>query len=114
MAGAWRRVTADLAATFQVEGCLDSEELNTLSGELRAAADAGYRHLILDLHKSCEQSVQQWSAFRPVMEELTRSGARLSVEGADPDLRDGLHTACIEAQLRWLEKQQPDFFSKRL
>ncbi len=101
-------------ATFRVEGCLDPQELKDLSGDLKDAADAGYRDLILDLRGSCAQSVSQWSAFRPVVDELTQRGARLSVQGAAPDLLDGLQSATIEAQLRLLDRKFPDFFSKPL
>ena len=101
-------------ATFRVEGCLDPGELEGLSSDLREAAGAGCRHLILDLRLSCEQTVHQWSAFRPVLEELTRQGTRLSVEGAHPDLLDGLHSATIEAQMRHLDRQFPHFFTKQL
>lgn len=101
-------------ATFRIEGCLDADELEVLSIDLREAAEAGFHHLILDLHGSCEQSVNQWSAFRPVVEALTLKGARLSVEGADPDLLDGLHSATVEAQMRLLDRQFPRFFSKPL
>ena len=114
MAGLWQLVTDELAATFRVEGCLNAGELESLSDDLRQAAQAGYRHLILDLHDSCEQSVQQWSAFRPVLDDIGRHGVQLSVEGASPDLRDGLISAALEARMRWLEHQQPDFFSKPL
>jgi len=114
MAGAWRRDTEDLQAIFRVEGCLDSEEMESLSHELREAADAGYRELILDLKNSCEQSLHHWSAFRPVVEQLARLGARLLVQGAPPDLLDGLRYATIEAQMRLLDRQFPDFFSKVL
>ena len=103
-----------MMATFRVEGCLDTLELEDLSSELREAAGAGFRHLILDLRESCEQTPQQWSAFRPVVEELTRQGARLSVEGATPDLLDGLKSATVEAQMRLLDRQFPNFFSKPL
>lgn len=113
MAGGWRRVTAEERATYRIQGCLDEEELEGLSVDLTEAAEAGFHHLVLDLHDSCEQSVTQWSAFRPVLEALTRKGARLSVEGAGPDLLAGLHSATVEAQMRLLDRQFPFFFSKQ-
>ncbi len=112
MAGLWQTITDELAATFRVEGCLDARELESLSSDLRRAAQSGYRHLILDLNNSCEQSVHHWAAFRPVLEELTSHGAHLTVEGATPDLRDGLQSAAMEAKMRWLERQHPDIISK--
>lgn len=114
MAGAWRRDTEDLQAIFRVEGNLDSEGMESLSYELREAADAGFRDLVLDLEKSAEQSLHHWSAFRPVVEQMAKLGARLSVQGATPDLLDGLRYATIEAQMRLLDRQFPDFFSKVL
>jgi len=113
VAGGWRRTTDDFIATFQVEGCLDAGELECLSRDLLDAADAGFHHLILDLQASCEQSVNQWSAFKPVLENITSRGARLSVRGATPDLEAGLENAAIEAQLRLLDRQYPDFFRKQ-
>ena len=113
MAGGWRRTTDEFKVTFQVEGCLDAGELEYLSQDLLDAADAGFHHLILDLRNSCEQSVSQWSAFKPVLENITWHGGRLSVRGATPDLEAGLKNAAVEAQLRLLDRQYPDFFRKQ-
>ena len=99
--------------TFQVEGCLDAGELECLSRDLLEAADAGFHHLILDLQASCEQTLSQWSALKPVLEKITFRGARLSVRGATPDLEAGLENAAVEAQLRLLDRQYPDFFRKQ-
>lgn len=101
-------------ATFRVVGFLEPAEFEDLSSDLREAAGAGFRHLILDLRQSSGQTIQHWSAFRPVLDELTQRGTRLSVEGAPADLLDGLHNATIEAQLRHLDRQFPSFFSKSL
>jgi hypothetical protein len=113
MAGGWRRTTDEFMATFCVEGCLDPGELEGLSRDLLDAADAGFHHLILDLQASCEQSVHQWRAFRPAIENITQRGARLSVIGATPDLEAGLESAAIEAQMRLLDRTFPDFFRKQ-
>lgn len=114
MGGVWRRSTDDLHATFRVEGCLDADELGRLGTELGEAARAGYRHVVLDLSGSCEQSPQQWFSFLPVVNLLAEHGTRLSVEGAHPDLVEGLRHASVEAQLRWLERQDPECFLKTL
>ena len=93
---------------------MDADELARLGRELSDAATAGYRQLVLDLSSSCEQSPQQWFAFLPTVDLLARYGAQLSVEGAHPDLLEGLRHAAVEAQLRWLERQDPDCFLKTL
>lgn len=113
MAGGWRRTTDEFMATFRVEGCLDPGELESLSRELVDAADAGCHHLVLDLQASCEQTLNQWWSFRPVLDTITQRGARLSVRGAAPDLEAGLESAALEAQLRMLDRKYPDFFSKQ-
>ncbi|MBS2035822.1 hypothetical protein JST97_12610 [bacterium] len=113
MAGGWRRTTDEFKATFRVEGCLDQGELESLSRELVDAADAGCHHLVLDLQGSCEQSLSHWWSFRPVLDTITLCGARLSVQGAAPDLEAGLESAAVEAQLRMLDRKYPDFFRKQ-
>ena len=109
----WRRTDAQFMATFRVEGCPDPNELESLSRDLLDAADACFHHLILDLQTSCDQSVHQWWAFRPVIENITQRGARLSVKGATPDLEAGLESAAVEAQMRMLDRKFPDFFRKQ-
>ena len=113
MAGGWRRTTDEFIATFRVEGCLDQGELECLSRDLLDAADAGFHHLVLDLQASCEQTLNHWWPFRPVLELITQRGARLSVKGANPDLEAGLESAAVEAQLRMLDRKFPDFFRKQ-
>lgn len=112
MSAGWRRVTDDLQATFLVEGCLRSEQLVKLSRDLKDAANDGYRHLVLDLRLDCETSLHDWEAFAPVVEHLTRRGASLDVRGGSPDLRDGLQSAALIAQMRILEEQAPECFAK--
>ena len=99
-------------ATFRMEGCPDQGDLDSLSQDLLDAADAGFHHLILDLRAACEQTPQQWRSLRPVIETITQRGARLSVKGAAPELEAGLENAAIEAQMRMLDRQYPDFFRK--
>jgi len=112
VAGAWRKVTEDIQATFTVEGSLADEEFLNLGQDLREAAGAGYRHLVLDLSQCQRDSLHDWAPFRPVVEDLTHQGTRLSVLGAAPEILEGLHSATVEAQMRWLERQCPGFFSK--
>ena len=112
MSGPWRRISDDLIATFRLEGQLGQDEIQQLGQQLREASDSGYRHMVLDLSASETQSLQQWSPLRTVVEELTHRGARLSVKGATPEVLEGLHNVTVEAQMRWLERQCPDYFDK--
>lgn len=114
MASGWRRCTDETMATFRIERALNPTEVAELSRDVGAAAEAGFRHLVLELTEGCEQSAQQWSPFFWAAEALARSGARLSIEGGTADLLDGMRNITVNAQLRWLEAQHPDFFSKAL
>lgn len=112
MAGAWRKVTEEQEATFTVEGSLSDREFFEMARTVREAARNGSRHLVLDLSRCQRRSLLEWSSFREVVEDLTRNGVRLSVVGAAHEVLEGLHNATVEAQMRWLERQCPGFFSK--
>lgn len=87
-------------------------EFGQLSQDLQEANDAGCEHLVLDFSGCEPQTLQQWTPLRPLVAELTRRRVRLTLEGASPEVAEGLHNATVEARLRNLELQCPDFFSK--
>ncbi len=99
-------------ATFLLEGCPDQNDFESLCRDLLEAAEAGFHHLTLELKTTCDQTLQQWRTFRPVLETITQRGARLSIKGAPPELEAGLENAAVEAQLRMLDRTYPDFFRK--